>query len=114
MNIAEYVAETINRKNHTRSDLVLFLHHNDSTLKDLEHAFAHVFRTRRVNSTEQQAFCFIELHRAFRLKSQVPTYPDPKNGMIPKKIQDIDEFIEYNENSIYGFIPALKELWSRK
>ena len=114
MNIAEYVYETINRKNHTRSDLIRFTLNNDSTLKELEHAFSHVFRSRRVNSTEEQAFCFIELYRAFRIKSQFPTYPDPKNGNIPKKIQDVGEFIDYNENSIYGFIPALKELWSRK
>lgn len=109
MNIIQFVNETLSKK-HTLAELREFIAFNDIPLKELEVAFSNVVRCRKMTSTVQQAFCFWELCLLFRIKSQVPTYPDPKTGNVPKKIHDIGEFIEYNRNSVFGFITELEKL----
>lgn len=109
MDINNYVIETINKK-HSREDLNLVLMSDNYSFKELEHAFSSLMRSRRMTSNKEKAFCFIELYITFRRKSQYPTYPDPKSGCIPTKIKSIQEFIEHNQHSIFGFITELNEL----
>lgn len=78
------------------------------SLKDLTAAFDYVFRCRYETRNVEKARCFIVLYNAIRTFSQVPSFPDPFNGMVPKKVKDIDSFIKEYSNSIFSFVPYIE------
>lgn len=104
------VADIIQTKRHSREILEAFIKKNDPKFNDLDNAFDFVMRSKKMTSDKEKAYCFVVLYDAIRAKSQVPTYSDPKNGCIPKKINNLQEFIDYNRNSIFGFIGELDNL----
>jgi hypothetical protein len=102
-----FVVEIIQNKKHSREELENFIKSNDPKFKDLDDTFDFVLRSKRMTSDKEKAYCFVILYNAIRAKSQVPTFSDPKTGCVPKKINSIQEFIDYNKNSIFGFIDEL-------
>lgn len=74
------------------------------SLMDLEELMNHLFRSPIQLHQEELAKCFIITYNLIRAKSQYPTYPDPSEGMVRKKIKDIDEFIKNYTNSIFEFV----------
>lgn len=108
------VVDIVQTKRHSRDDLVSFIKRNDPKFNDLDNTFDFVIRSKKMTSDKEKAYCFVVLYNAIRAKSQVPTYPDPKNGCIPKKINNIQEFVDYNRNSVFGFIDELDNLINLK
>jgi len=109
-NLVSVVAEIIQNKKHSSEVLEEYIAKNDPKFKDLELAFDYIIRSKKMTSDKEKAYCFVIIYNAIRAKSQVPTYPDPKTGCTPKKINDIDEFVEYNKDSIFTFICELDKL----
>jgi hypothetical protein len=107
----EYVINVINKKKNSKEELEEYIKTNTYSFKELEQAFEHIMLTKKVTSTEEQSFCFLTLYKCFKDKNQLPKYIDCKNGMAVKKITNIQDFITHNENSVYGFVPTLKEVY---
>jgi hypothetical protein len=77
---------------------------------DPNRALDYVLRSRRVTRDKEKAICFYYVFKKLRSMGAVPSYPDPKSGCTPKKIHSLEDFIEYNRNSIFSFISCLEEL----
>ena len=103
------VAEIIQNKKYSKEYLEEYISKNDPKFNDLENTFDFIIRSKKMTSNVEKAYCFIILYNAIRKKSQIPTFPDPKNGCVAKKINSIQEFIEYNQKSIFTFIDELEK-----
>lgn len=80
------------------------------SFRDLSDAFESVFRSRWQTRDLEKAMAFLVLHKAITGKSQNPEFPDPSNGMVRKKIKDINEFVTNYSSSIYSFVRHIPEV----
>ena len=81
----------------------------ETPLHDLMQALDCVFRSRWMTRDFERAVAFTVLEKAIRSKSQLAEFPDPNNGMIRKKIKDVNTFVTEYSNSIYSFIKFIPE-----
>ena len=80
------------------------------TLNELQAGFEYIFRSKFETRNKEKAILFVALYNMIRDKSQYPSFGDPFNGMVPKKVKDINEFINEYSNSIFSFVPYIKEV----
>lgn len=104
------VNEIVQFKRHSREYLENYINTYDPKFKELEIALDYIIRSKKMISNHEKAYCFLVIYNAIRNKSQIPTFPDPKTGCNPKKINSVAEFVEYNKDSIFGFIGELEIL----
>lgn len=78
-------------------------------VEDLNRGLDYVIRSKRLNKDVERAMCFYHIYQKLRDMGAVPSYPDPKNGCVPKKIHSLKDFIEYNKNSVFSFIHELEK-----
>lgn len=78
------------------------------SFRDLSDAFEAVFRSRWQTRDLEKATAFTVLYKAIVCKSQTPEFPDPKNGMVRKKIKDINLFVAEYSDSIYSFVKHIE------
>lgn len=80
----------------------------ETPLHDLTQALDGVFRSRWQTRDLEKATAFTVLCKAIVSKSQTPEFPDPKNGMVRKKIKDINLFVTEYSDSIYSFVKHIE------
>lgn len=110
MNLLQLVSEIVEKKKFSVTYLSNFINSTNPTFRELENSLDYVIRSKKMTSNAEKAYCFYMIYYAIREKSQVPTYPDSKNGCQPKKINNLREFVEYNRNSVFEFIPELEKM----
>ena len=103
MELVGFVNDFIERKNGSSIEKIQE-NCETATLNELQSAFDFIFRSKKETSDLEKAKCFEVLYAAIRKKSQYPTYRDFKDGGNPKKINDLNKFLEYNRESIYRFV----------
>jgi len=114
MTLFQFVQHTIQSKKNTREDLKKFLSSHEINFNDLENAFDHIFRTKKVTSDYQRAFCFLELFNLYSTTKVVPKFTDPKKGNQRMKISNIDQFVSENKNSIFSFVSELETIYNNE